>query len=136
MKCETAYLEICFVTPSGSSATPIFGFAEFISALALLLVVYTTTDVRFRFRVAIAPPPLLRITYILIGVIGLSVLLTDVWVAERWLVPVSLLSQSTWRGILGGYFLLLPMSWLYYAYIRPPVFSRNNYKSSHGNSTG
>lgn len=128
MKCETTFLEICFVTPSSSPTTPIFGFSEFISALALLVIVYTVTDIRYRFRVAVAPPQLFRLTYSLIGFIGFGILLTDVWAAKHWLVPLSLISQSEWRGILGGFFLLLAMEWLYWAFIKPPIFGKNNYR--------
>ncbi len=128
MACEQTYFGICFVAPSGSSATPIFGFSEFLPALALLVIVYTVTDIRYRFRVAVAPTPLLRLTYVFIGIIGFGILLTDIWVAERWLVPLSLISESEWRGILGGFFLLLPMTWLYYAFIKPPTFGERNYR--------
>ncbi|MEE8114258.1 MAG: hypothetical protein V3T23_07870 [Nitrososphaerales archaeon] len=127
MECEKTYLGICFVTPSSSSAAPIFGFSEFIPALALLVIVYTLTDIRYRFRVAVAPLSLLRLTYILIGVIGFGILLTEIWVAERWLVPLSLISQSQWQGMLGGFFLLLAMGWLYYGFINPPIFCEGNY---------
>ena len=127
MKCDQTYLGICFVTPSNNSASSIFGFSDFITALALLLVVYTITDVRFRFRIGIAPQPLPSLTFYLIGILGSAVLLTDVWVAEGWPVPM-VYAQSTWRGLLGAFFLLLPMTWLYYGYIRPPVFDKDNYK--------
>ncbi len=30
---------------------------------------------------------------------------------------------------LGCYFLVLPMTWLYFGYVRPPVFSKDNYKT-------
>jgi len=109
MKCDKTYLDICFVTPSSSSASSIFGFSDFIAALALLLVVYTITDVRFRFRIAIAPSELLVLTYWLMGAIGTAILLTDVWVTEAWLAPM-VMSQSLWRGTLGAFFLLLPLS--------------------------
>lgn len=127
MKCESTFLEICFVTPSSSPTTPIFGFSEFISALALLVIIYTVVDIRYRFRVAVAPLHLFGLTYVLIGVIGFGILLTDIWIAEHWLVPLSLTSQSEWRGLLGGFFLLLAMQWLYYAFIKPPIFGKNNY---------
>ncbi|GJL66355.1 MAG: hypothetical protein NPIRA05_13260 [Nitrospirales bacterium] len=128
MECEKTILEICFVRPSSSPTTSIFGFSEFISALALLVIVYTVTDIRYRFRVAVAPLHLFWLTYVLIGVIGFLILLTDVWVTEHWLVPLSLISQAEWRGILGGFFLLLAMQWLYYAFIKPPIFGKGNYK--------
>lgn len=131
MKCEKEFLEICFVTPSNIAASSIFRFSDFITALALLLVVYTITDVRFRFRIAIARHSVHSLTFYLIGILGLAVLLTDVWVAQQWYVPAAIemfVSQSIWRGFMGAFFLSLPMIWLYYGYIRPPVFGKNNYE--------
>ena len=106
----------------------IFGFAEFISALALLVIVYTVTDIRYRFRLAVAPAPLFRLTYYLIGMIGFGTLLTDIWLRERWLVPESLISQSMWQGIFGAFFLLLAMTWIYYGFINPPIFCDGNHR--------
>ena len=127
MECELKYLGICFTTPSGLESS-IFGFAEFISALALLVIVYTITGLRYRFRIAVAPLPLFPLTYVLIGIVGFGTLLTDIWVAEGWLVPKSPITQSMWRGMLGASFLLVAMTWIYYAFINPPIFGKNNYK--------
>lgn len=126
--CEKLYLEICFVIPSSRLDPAIFGFAEFISALALLVIVYTVTDIRYRFRLAVAPAPLFQLTYVLIGIIGFGTLLTEIWITEHWLVPVSLLTQSMWQGMFGASFLLVAMTWLYYAFINPPIFSEKNYR--------
>lgn len=129
MKCEKEVLEICLVTPSNSPS--IFGFSDFITALALLLVVYTITDVRFRFRIGIAQHSLHNLTFYLIAILGFAVLATDVWVSQQWFVPSAMqmfMSQTVWRAFLGASFLLLPMAWLYYGYIRPPVFGKNNYE--------
>lgn len=58
MDCDGFVLGICLVkqapAPTGL-LTSLFGFPQFISALALLAVVYTVTDVRYRFRLAVAP---------------------------------------------------------------------------------
>lgn len=129
MKCEKEFLEICLVTPSNLHS--IFGFSDFITALALLLVVYTITDVRFRFRIGIAQHSLHSLTFYLIGILGSAVLLTDVWIAQKWYVPAAIemfVSQPIWRALLGASFLSLPMAWFYYGYIRPPVFGRDNYE--------
>ena len=135
MQCEKIFVGMCLVTPSTNSASLIFKFTDFITALALLFVLYTIVDIRFRFRVAIAPQELLRHTYILMGLIGVAILITDIWVAEGFLVPM-LLSQSVWRGFLGAYFLLLPMMWVYYGYIRPPIFGSKNCKKFAGELYG
>lgn len=128
MACEKTYLGICFVTPSSGLESSIFGFAEFISALALLVIVYTLTDIRYRFRVAVAPIPLFPLTYFLIGFIGFGTLLTDVWFSERWLMPDFLANQTIWQGMFGAFFLLLVMTWMYYAFINPPIFCKKNHR--------
>jgi len=122
MDCEQIIWEICFVKPKAEIQLSIFGFAEFISALALLVIVYTVTDFRYRFRIAIAPIPLFRLTYVLIAFIGLATLLTDIWIAEQWLIPNSYISYSVWQGFLGVLFLTMAMVWIFFAFIKPPTF--------------
>lgn len=58
------------ITLMNSSSVSIFGFTTFISALALLVIVYTVTDIRYRFRVAITPIPLYVAKSCLIGSIS------------------------------------------------------------------
>ncbi|MFA4904074.1 MAG: hypothetical protein WC600_15185 [Desulfobaccales bacterium] len=126
MACEDNFLGICFVTPQTGLGLPIFGFATFVQALALLVIVYTVTDIRYRFRLAVAPIPLFRLTFILIGVIGFGTLLTDIWFAEGLPMPTYLSDQSIWQGVFGFIFLLLAMMWIYYAFINPPMFCEKN----------
>ncbi len=127
-QCESEYLGICLVKPSENLGGAIFGFSEFVTALALMVVVYTVTDVRYRFRVAIASAPLFGITYFLIGCMGVGTLAIDIWFAERWLIPDFLSHRALWQGFFGATFLTLVITWLYYAFIKPPVFGRSNYK--------
>lgn len=109
MAYEKCYLGIRFVTPSGLESS-IFGFSEFVQALALLVIVYTVTGIRYRFRVAVALIPLFPLTYLLIGFIGLGTLFTDIWFSERWLMPDFFANQAIWQGIFGAFFLLLAMT--------------------------
>ena len=124
---EICYWYICFVPVSISPATKIFGFSEFLAAIALLAVLYTITDVRYKFRIAITPGSLYATTFGLIAAIGLQSLLTEVWIAEGWWIPKTVgLTRSTWQGIFGLLFLGTFLTWMYYAFIRPPVFGRRN----------
>lgn len=92
-----------------------------------MAVVYTITDVRYKFRIAITPGSLYVATFGLIMVIGLQSLLTEVWIAEGWWVPKTVgLTRSTWQGIFGLLFLGTFLTWMYYAFIRPPVFGQRN----------
>jgi hypothetical protein len=105
----------------------IFEFSEFLSAVALLAVVYTIADVRYKFRIAVTPCPLYGITFVLIAIIGLQTLLTEIWMAEGWWVPQTVvITRHTWQGIFGLLFLGTFLTWMYYAFIRPPVFGPHN----------
>lgn len=126
MQCVHLFFDICFVPIQGSAS--LFGFKDFIAALALLIIIYTVSDIRYRFRVAVAPVPLFKITYVLIWLIGFGTLATDIWISEKWLVPESFLTTAIWQGILAALFLGLVITWMHYAFIKPPIFGSNNFK--------
>lgn len=124
---EICYWHFCFTPISTSHPIKIFGFSEFLAAIALLAVVYTFTDVRYKFRIAVTPGFLYLTTFFLIAIIGFQTLLTEVWIAEGWWVPKTIwITYGTWQGIFGLLFLGTFMTWMYYAFIRPPVFDRRN----------
>lgn len=106
----------------------IFSFSDFVSALALLVIVYTVTDIRYRFRISIAPFPIFKLTFILIAVIGFGTLFTDVLFSgiKYFAIPetIKIILQFTF----GFFFLLLALIWIYFAFINPPVFNKRNYK--------
>jgi hypothetical protein len=126
MQCVDSFWGICFVAVN--SAANLFGFKDFIAALALLIIIYTVSDVRYRFRVSVSPVPLFKISYALIGLIGFGTLATDIWISEKWLVPDSLITTAIWQGTLAALFLGLVITWMHYAFIKPPIFGRNNYQ--------
>lgn len=129
MKNELCFWLLCFAPPTESNAPKIFGFAEFISALAILALTYSLTDVRYRFRLAVAPIPLYRYTFYIIGLIGLETVISEVWLAEKWWLPkIEFITRSILQGCFGLLFLATFMLWVWFAHIRPPVFSRWNYK--------
>jgi len=117
----------CFSQAKELATPRIFGFAEFIAALALLVIVYTIIDPRYRFRTSIAPVPIGRLTFFVIGLVGLGSLLTEVWLAQGWLVlQINWMTRVIWQAILGFIFLGTFMVWIWYAFIRPPVFCKAN----------
>ena len=64
------------------SVERIFGFSEFISGLALFVIVYTITDIRYKFRIKVSRVfPVSKYSIILIGFIALS---CDVYFAQKW----------------------------------------------------
>lgn len=121
------YWLFCFVPVTEGASTKIFGFSEFLTAVALLAVVYTITDVRYKFRIAVASDSLYAITFFLIALIGVQTLLTEVWIAENWWVLKTVgLTRSIWQAIFGILFLGTFLTWMYYAFIRPPIFGPGN----------
>ena len=102
--------------PLDASAPKFFGFSEYLAALALMAVVWMTTDIRYRFRVETAPLPLHRLTFTSIASVGTLALVTDLWRAEGWLVPRgSLLTPATWQALLGAVFLIPFLTWAWFA---------------------
>ncbi len=94
-----------------------------------MVIIWTIADVRYGFRVRIAPLPLQGITFAVIGAIGTLTLLTDLWRAEQWLVPQgNLLTPSEWQAFLAGLFLLTFLIWVWFAFIHPPIYGRYNAK--------
>lgn len=126
---EVCYWFLCFAPLDKSDMPRIFGFAEFISALALLVITYTLVDVRYRFRLAIAPSPLYPLTFGVIGLIGFETLLTEVWLVQGWWLPkTEFVTRAIWQGYFGLLFLVTFMTWVWYAYIRPPIYGRRNFQ--------
>ncbi|MFN5589159.1 MAG: hypothetical protein ACK48P_04930 [Holosporales bacterium] len=50
VSCLKEFLGVCFEKPNNPSGIEIFGFSEFVAALALLMLIYQITDVRYRFH--------------------------------------------------------------------------------------
>jgi hypothetical protein len=124
-ECVSKLLGVCFVVPPESDGG-IFGFAEFVQAFALLVLIFTVSGMRYQFRVDTAPIRLWLLTYWSSGAIGAFALLSDLWFAQRYPLPWFLSSQAYWQFTLGSLFLSLALTWLWYAYVRPPKFGRTN----------
>ncbi|RDS78736.1 hypothetical protein DWU98_21360 [Dyella monticola] len=117
------------VFPLPKDGEKIFGFPEFLAALALMVLAWTVGDIQYRFRGRIAPVPLPPLTFYSITTIGVLTLLTDLWRAEGWLVlDTGPFSPLTWQAFLGSGFLITFLTWGWYAFINPPIFSEKNAK--------
>ncbi len=124
---EPSFWLLHFEPIVASSVDKIFGFSEFLTAIALFAVIYTISDVRYKFRIAVTPGKLYRNTFGLITIIGIQALLTEIWIMEGWWVPKDIyITYPIWQGIFGLLFLTTFMTWMYYAFIRPPVFGPQN----------
>ena len=124
---EICFSIFCLIPASTGGDQKIFGFAEYISALTLLVLIYTLTDVRHKFRLAIAPLPLYKLSFVVIGSIGAISLLGEVWIAKSWWVlKIPGYSMAVWQASLGLVFLCTFIAWIWYAYMRPSKFGPKN----------
>jgi hypothetical protein len=127
--CDFTFLGVCFSRPPVDAGPPIFGFAEFLTALALLVLVYSFSDPRYKFRIAIAPLPLEWITFSATVFIGFGSLLTELWFAQRWYSPAWGLDRTVIQAFFGFLFLAVVLSWVWYAFLVPATFGRFNSRS-------
>lgn len=126
MTLERCFWFVCFV-PLEPDVPRVFGFAEFLAGLALMVLAWTIADVRYRFRVRTAPIPVQGITFAVVAFVGCMTLLTDLWRAEQWWVPRGdLLTPASWQALLAAIYLLTFLAWAWFAFIRPPAFGRSN----------
>lgn len=119
----------CFTAVRDASYVKIFGYAEFLASLAILVIIFTITDIRYKFRVAIASLPITFIAFVAILFVGFGTLVSEIWAAEGWwILQGNPISQAIWQATLGITFLLTFMLWIWYAFISPPKFGRLNAK--------
>lgn len=126
MTIEKCLMDFCIeLAPIDASAPKFFGFSEFLTSLALMVLAWTTTDVRYRFRIECAPIPLKGITFGVVVIVGMLTLLTDLWRAEQWLFPTSIpLTIGSWQALMGGTLLLNFFLWIWFAFIRPATYGK------------
>jgi len=104
----------------------IFGFAEFIASVALLLVVFTAADFRYRLRLSLYQINLRKFGALLVGVSGFLILLVDTWYQNKLPVPRILENANNIKAIIGLIFLAFVTRLIWVATVRPPYFGRRN----------
>ena len=121
-------MNICIeLAPIDASAPKFFGFSEFLTSLALMVLAWTTSDVRYRFRIDCAPIPLKGITFWVVVIFGTLTLLTDLWRAEQWFVLTSIpLTIGSWQALMGGALLLTYFLWVWFSSLAPATYGKKN----------
>ena len=125
---EKCLMGICIeLAPIDASAPKFFGFSEFLTSLALMVLAWTTSDVRYRFRIQCAPISLQHFAFRIVTTVGILTLLTDLWRTKNWCVPTFIpLTLGLWQAIMGGALLLTFIFWVRIAFIHPPVYNIYN----------
>ncbi len=129
-ECANTILNWCVQTVERVDP-PIFGFAEYLATLAILTVIYTFGDAVYKFRARIAVIPLDIFGFVILTIVGVATLSLDYLISSFGMWPTNLPMPSFWQMFLGSIFFSLISSWIYFSFIRPPRFSRLNYKKYH-----
>lgn len=99
-----------------------FGFSEFLTGFAILMIAWTTTDYKFQFRIQISKfPP--KTLYIIAIVIGAIALVCDFLSAIEILCSlVHLIIQLICAAVLFSFVVY----WMTRAFLKPPIFNQSN----------
>jgi hypothetical protein len=123
---DKCFWVLCLVDAPSPVEDHIFGFGEFVGAVALLIVFFQIVDYRYRFRLAVLPSYLLWSLFVVVLFIGFGILLMQLWLAEGWTTLASPISPAMWEAIFASLFLIALLWVTYYAFLRPPRFSKRN----------
>ncbi|WP_155400413.1 hypothetical protein [Vibrio campbellii] len=126
VKCTSDFLSICWVS-ANSNIEPFFGFSDFMSALALIFVMYTVTDYRYKIKVNIYKVNLQLIAYLSMILVGLGLLIGEVWTSSSLPVPKWFPSYSFWQATLSLYFVSIVFWWVKIAFIGKSSYTIRNH---------
>lgn len=99
-----------------------FGFSEFLTGLALLMIVWSTTDYKYRFRLYVSKLSK-NFLFTITIVIGLVTLVCD-FIALIGIITH--LTQFIIQLMCALLLFLFVMSWVWIVFLSPPVFNESN----------
>lgn len=123
---EKCFGAICFHRlPEG--IPQVFGFSEYLTGLALMVIAWTLADYRYHFRLETAAFPIKDISFWSLSCLGLLAIATDVWRAEGFWVPSGpVFSPVGWQVFLAFFFLCLFLSWAWFGLMSPSRLGKRN----------
>ncbi|MGH7887734.1 MAG: hypothetical protein ACREPG_07700, partial [Candidatus Binatia bacterium] len=115
--------------PANVGSSPnVFRIAEFISTLALLVIIVTVSDFRYRYRFAVQRFDVRTLGIGVAATIGVFLLLTEVWFQNSLPIPHFINSYSNLKILLAAAFLLLVLYVVAACFLYPSIFRRSNAK--------
>lgn len=120
------------LTKAQDAGPSIFGFPDFLTALALLALAFSASGPLYHFKIEIAPLRLRLLAFVASIIIGAGSLATDLWFAREWYSLPWGWSRAAIQAGLGAIFLGVILLWLWFAFLAPTSFSRYNYKRFSG----
>ncbi len=116
--------------PAKSQDYSLFGFSEYLAALALLLVILSNSDFKYRFRLSLTTFNAQKFAFLVSFLIGFLILLIDAWFNNGWLIPARLNNANNLRLFLALFFFGMVCYLNYIAFVSPPRFGRLNARSA------
>jgi|SRR5271165_3066752 len=117
-------IESAHRSPSGG----FFGLAQFLSTLALLVVVFNVSDFRFRYRLAVRRNNIRRIGIYISGFVALALILTELWFNNGLFIFHFLNNEGNIRLLLASIFVALVLYIVCACYLWPAHFRKSNAK--------
>ena len=104
----------------------IFGFSEYLASLALLLVVLTVSDFRYRYRFAITKWNMKKIGVIVAFGVGFSIIAIDIWYQNGLPTLDTLKNPNNLKAALGIILLTYLAILIWQVVVAPPKFNKWN----------
>src|SRR6218665_2275035 len=103
-----------------------FNFSDYLTALALLLLVITTSDFRHRYRLNNSRLDWAKTGFWSAAVIGTLLLAVELWYGSKWPVPSFAQSVAVPKVALAAAFLAITFLALWVAFFRYPRLTKGN----------
>lgn len=123
--CDEPLVQIC-LEPAVYPSQTIFGISEFLSAVAILLLVISVSDFRYRFRLQLAPLGGQRGALIVTSVIAVLIAIAEFWFGRGWPVPSFANDLPAIQAVLGVIFMFNTLFFAWSVFVIPPRFSASN----------
>lgn len=119
--CDQPLVQICLEAATYSPTGRLFGIAEYLSACAILLLVLSVSDYRYRLRLSLAGLGGQRGAFIGGSFIGLALMLVEFWFLKGWPVPAGMNDLALIQLVLGAGFLGIVLYCCWAVFVHPPV---------------
>ncbi|MFO1103934.1 MAG: hypothetical protein U1E20_13630 [Methylocystis sp.] len=93
--------------PATSDSSSVFGLAQFLSTLALLVVVFNVSDFRYRYRLYVTRFDIQKVAIRIVVAIAIVLMITELWFQNSFPIPRFLNHYSNIKLMLAAVFLAL-----------------------------
>jgi hypothetical protein len=112
--------------PAKSDTSSVFGLAQFLSSLALLVVVFNVSDFRYRYRLSVRRYDVRKVGILTAGTIAGVLLITEFWFQNSLPIPHFLNNYDNIKIVLAAVFLVLVLDIVTACFLRPVTLRRSN----------